>query len=211
MKNLKPKFHIFSLLAFCMLFLTVGCSKQETSELLQSNPQAHLSDGGVSGDGDDDTGPCGCTSAQLTFTPEFESVYFQNQPNADQTSLEATVKGAPDCELVGCPSSCAIQSHKYRLIVVPTNENAVNLNDFPTIEITDLNGGPISYLQSDELISANAPFKVTFTWPTVSPLNDAFNSIQLIPGGLCIIDVVTDPQERPNGDDPVGDGNGDNG
>ena len=213
MKNLKSKFHLLSLLAFSLLLLTVGCSKQETSELLKSSPQAQLS-GGSSGQGDDDddTGPCDCGPAQLTFGAQLDSELLQNHPNSDQTTLEAIVKGDPDCSLEGCEgSACAVQSHKYRLIVIPTNENAVTFNDFPVVQVTDLNGGPISYLQSDNLISASYPFKATFVWPTVSTLHEAYSSVQLIPGGLCIIDVVTDPQEGPRAPDPVGEGDGDNG
>lgn len=203
MKNLKPRFHLYSLLAFSMLLLMVGCSKQETIELLNSNPQAQMFDG-VPGEGGIGIGPCSCSGVQSTFGTDLDLAHFENQPYADQSSLVATVTGENECSLEGCEGSACTMNSIYRLIVIPSNDNAVDFNDFPTIQVTNLNGGSIAYEQSGSFIKANDPFRVTFIWPTSSTLNDAFSSIQLQPGGLCIIDVMTDPRGQGGDPTPVG-------
>ncbi len=199
MKISRTTLRILYLLLFCLLIQLSACTDREASELLSSNPSLQMDS--PTEDEEDEFTPCGCITSPLSFNSDLNIVQIPVDQVTNLTGFTATVSGIPDCDISGCNENknCKVTGHSYRLAINNSGQAPLTFSDFPSVEITDLEGGPIESTVNSTVIKALHPFSATFLWDSTSPLNETFAAIQLIPGGICIIDVLTDPTDNGDG------------
>lgn len=195
MRISKNTFRLLPLLLFYFLIQLSACTDREATELLGSSPNVQM---GLP-DENEEFAPCGCILSPLAFNTNLEVGPIETE--IELSSFTATVSGMPDCDISGCNENkgCYVSGHSYRLIINNAGQYPLSYNDFSSILVTDLEGGPIEYSITETVIRANHPFSATFSWDTASSLNESFEAIQLLPGGICIIDIWTNPNDPGNG------------
>ena len=120
------------------------------------------------------------------------------------------VVGNSDCDMSVVQGKDCKSAKNYFLGFNSLANIPLSLADFSAIGAFDSNGGGIDFTLDDQaqgvwVEQGNA--QINFKWSSTSPSAGNVDANAFKTGGICIIDIVTDPQE---GNDPSGSTGGSN-
>ena len=197
MNSRKLFFKFALLLMIAMGFTLSACSERHLEEVHDQSPIAQLDMTVPGADLYDDVLDCGCSAPPPRLGTAMQLDYVPGGiENGMNPGFSATVTHVSDCDMRRCEYSsieCQCIGRRYYLSF---NQN-YSLSDFQDIEVTKLNGQPLSeayFMPDGDGIYATQPFKAKFIWTDSNAGNPMPTNSEITDGGICIIGIVTDPR-----------------
>lgn len=209
MKLMKIKNWLMLFGLFSTMLALSACNDKEVAQLTGKSPVPQLDFGVPASDNTSDVIFCGCNTPPPQIATSIEITALAT-PKGQNKKFQVKVNKLSDCDMSSCSANngdCHCVGRRYFL----SFNNNYQIGDFESIVLKKhdgISGLEKFYMANGDGIYAKQPFIATFEWTAANNNNPIPTAAQLSDGGICIIGVLTDPNEPPALEPIEDEGNG---